>query len=1157
MKQNSLSKYLYAFLLMVFSVNIGLSQTVYENANYDFPDNPSNGKWQVGTNANGVYYGDGNHEKIIQLMPGYTKKVYLKKDIQVTDRIFIGTSLLDGEYENPKPATLEIYNGTDKDIHIYAYIYSNNNISNVLFSVWKNATLKIHGKPNAKIYLHGVNGHENGGIWNNTIWGFIESTGNIDFENVVIQDVTFSDYSYMGSYHNQKDGDTSVFKLSPWTHNIAQGEALNLGQGTTTLKNCRITNINNTRGGYASILTTFGKPLTADGNNRASNKITFENVEIDHVTQNGYCLTRRYEADILDNSPHSAGLIRFRGAWVGDFDMINCSIHDNKSTGGDCAGVVWNAIGDGASERTMPLLTIKGCKFYNNETAYDAGALKLEGRFKFDFGTNREYNEIYNNKAQRGGGVMIWGYSGGDPVTKQTINQELNESVKIYNNTATSQGGGMMINYDNSSCKLPSGMVINTTISGAQFTDNTAKWQGGGLCLNKNDTKWTTNLYLDKGSFTGNKVTNTDNGCGGGLHTWNFDINSHSNSTDWLTFDNNTSAKDGGGIFIEGTSQVTLDKLKINNCTASNYGGGIYIKNSTTSLTLKEVSITNNKSYSFGGGICSEESGALKFDKGVISGNKVTRIDNNNYGAGGGIYMRGTSLTIGEGQILSNSSDSFYGGGVYLDNSTLTINKGEISGNYARWRGGGVYAASSTFTLNDGKINNNTATNETGGGIHLIQSNFTMLGGEINGNQTGKYGGGVFFDNQASSAGGSAPRTFIFENGTISNNTAGEHGGGICIYAGNGSSNGVPQTINLNSGTISGNTAADGGGVYMNGWNMAILNIKNTNIEYNTAYVGGGVLAYYSKLHYSNGLIRYNKAIARKNSTKPETFYKINHSTNNGGNYLFCDDPNTSLSGIGGGVLLSHNAEMTIDENASSFGIYGNTAEYGGDDIMTNGVDSNSLPQIKLPDVTKMSLKDFNAGVPQSALFWAQDYIKNDTGYGNKPSNATATSTVERYRTLLAARTENIASIPSGVAYGNNQYVSVALGYKYVYVDIKKSGLKEGESAIFNIYSTKNVTDSSTPPYMQIVLTGNAAGSEVSRKIALTPGDWTVMETGWSWTYTGTSASNEKVLDNHPAIKRTIHDNPKDAERIFSFTNTKNTSVPNAEKVKVNDNMKK
>lgn len=1155
MKQNSLSKYLYAFLLMVFSVNIGLSQTVvYENANYDFPDdpdplpdNPDCGKWNVGRGKND-YYGDGNHEKIIQLMPGYTKKVYLKKNILVTDRIFIGTSLLDGEYENPKPATLEIYNGTDKDIHIYAYIYSNKNGSNVLFSVWKNATLKIHGKPNAKIYLHGVNGHENGGIWNNTIWGFIESTGNIDFENVVIQDVTFSDYSYMGSYHNQKDGDTSVFKLSPWTHNIAQGEAINLGQGTTTLKNCRITNINNTRGGYASILTTFGKPLTADGNNRASNKITFENVEVDHVTQNGYCLTRRYEADILDNSPHSAGLIRFRGAWVGDFDMINCSIHDNKSTGGDCAGVVWNAIGDGASESTMPLLTIKGCKFYNNETAYDAGALKLEGRFKFDFGTNREYNEIYNNTAQRGGGIMIWGYSGGDPVTKQTINQEFNESVKIYNNTATSQGGGMMINYDNSACKLPSGMVINTTISGAQFTDNTAKWQGGGLCLNKNDTKWTTNLYLDKGSFTGNKVTNTDNGCGGGLHTWNFDINSHSNSTDWLTFDNNTSAKDGGGIFIEGTSQVTLDKLKINNCTASNYGGGVYIKNSTTSLTLKEVSITNNKSYSFGGGICSEESGALKFDKGVISGNKVTRTDNDNHGAGGGIYMRGTSLTIGEGQILSNSSDSFNGGGVYLENSTLTMNDGKITGNYAKWRGGGVYASSSSFTLNKGAINNNTATNEWGGGLSLVCSDFIMKGGEINGNKAGGFGGGIFFDNHD---GGNKPvKTFLFENGSISNNTSGNHGGGICIYAGN-TSNGN-QTITLKSGTISGNRAADGGGIYMNGWSKDVLNIESTTIENNTAYAGGGVLIYNSTLNYNDGLIRNNRAISRDSKKAPLTMCWTNHCNNaiSGADYLRNDQPREDINGVGGGLLVSLGGKMNL--GGTQFGIYGNYAQYGGDDILSVGNDAN---KITLPDVTKMTLRDFDAGVPQSALFWAQDYINGDTGYTNKPSGSegSSVSDAKRYRDKIAEVSEHIYEIAPNKEYVK-EYVSVALGYKYVYTTVEKTGLKKGESAVINFYPSKSITQKSKP-YMQIVLTGtDDTGSKVAKTVAIPVGDWTVMETGWSWTYGGKSSTGETALDC-PAITRTLTKNSSGNDMKFSFTNTKQVKEPNAENVKVNDNM--
>ena len=431
-----------------------------------------------------------------------------------------------------------------------------------------------------------------------------------------------------------------------------------------------------------------------------------------------------------------------------------------------------------------------------------------------------------------------------------------------------------------------------------------------------------------------------------------------------------------------------------------------------------------------------------------------------------------------------------------------------------------------------------------------------MKGGEINGNEAAHYGGGVFFDNQGDDNGGKEPKTFYFENGSISNNVSRSHGGGICIYGGNGGTDAQPQTVYLKKGTISGNTAVDGGGIYMNGWNKCILDMENTTVENNTAYVGAGMLFHYSILNYNNGLIRYNRAISRAGKSAPSTMNRTRHDDSSkvgpsGSAYLQNDQPNENINGIAGGLFLGDHARSTF--SGESFGIYGNYAEYGGDDIVSIGTDNNGTV-VTLPDVSKMSLNDFKVDVPQAALFWAQDYIKNDTGYGNKPSNATATSTVERYRTLLAARTENIASIPSGVDY-REQYVSVALGYKYVYVDIKKSGLKNGESAIFNIYSTKDVTASSTP-YMQIVLTGNAAGSDVSRKIALTPGDWTVMETGWSWTYTGKSASNETVLGN-PAIKRTIPDNPSDAERIFSFTNTKNTSVPNAEKVKVNDNMKK
>ena len=1088
---------------------------------------------------------------------------------EVNNRIFVGSHL---DINQDLPSVLEIYNNTGHPVTIKANISCGNNRNgqNALFYVWQYGTLKIHGTENSPIII------DANGSSIPTRFGLIETTGTIDMEYVTIQNVTFENYGYTyggKEYNNPKDGDCAVFKLSPWTTTLAGGggDQVDYNIGTLTLKHCRITNINNMNGGYASVLTTFGDPTrdTTKGNTTKSNKITFEDVEIDHVQQNGHIKKYRYynENLIIDKDENSAGILRFRGAWLGDFEMVNCKIHDNTSTYA-CAGLLWNAIGDG--HQNIPTLTIRGCKFYNNHSDNDCGALQLEGRFTFDYGPNGEYNEIYNNTAQRGAGIRIWGYSGGDPVTAQEIKQHIGESVKIYNNTATLQGGGLMINYSNDYCTLPRGMDISTTIDGAQFTNNKAGWQGGGICLNHNYNNVIPKLYLDKGTFDGNRVEkNTDDpAVGGGLHTWNFDINRHDYSTDWCRFTNNYAEHGGGGIYIEGSSKVTLNKLEISGCTvgkddlnetANAKGGAIYISGNASQLTLKEVRITNNSSLNEGGGIYANSPISISFEKGEISGNRTRRTDNATQGAGGGIYMTGTKMTIGEGKILNNTSTSFYGGGVYMTNSTLTINNGEISNNRAKWRGGGLYVDYSTFTMNNGKINDNTAENEFGGGLSIVGSNFTMKGGEINGNKAAHYGGGIFFDNQVTEAGGNSPKTFYFENGSISNNVSGSHGGGICIYGGNGGTDAQPQTVYLKKGTISGNTAADGGGIYMNGWNKCILNMENTTVENNTAYVGAGMLFHYSILKYNNGLIRYNRAISRAGKSAPSTMARTRHDDSSkvgpsGSAYLQNDQPNENINGIAGGLFLGDHARSTFSGN--SFGIYGNYAEYGGDDIVSIGAADNGTVQVTLPDVSSMTLNDFKVGVPQAALFWAQDYINGDTGYTQyKPSNATATSTVERYRTLLAKRTENIASIPSGVAYGNNQYVSVALGYKYVYVDIKKSGLKEGESAIFNIYSTKDVTASSTP-YMQIVLTGNAAGSEVSRKIALTPGDWTVMETGWSWTYTGKSASNETVLGN-PAIKRKIHDNPSDAERIFSFTNTKNTSVPNAEKVKVNDNMKK
>ena len=159
--------------------------------------------------VNGTFVGDGGHEKILRVDRGTTQRIDLVGDVTITDRVFVGSSTTDQNTgsANPDPAVLEIYNATNHPVRIKAFVFSNKNGSNVMFSVWENAVLKIHGKPGAEIIIDGNGGvlpdhpsitDANGnvvahhpsdpdyGTWDGTRWGLIESTGTLDFQYVII-----------------------------------------------------------------------------------------------------------------------------------------------------------------------------------------------------------------------------------------------------------------------------------------------------------------------------------------------------------------------------------------------------------------------------------------------------------------------------------------------------------------------------------------------------------------------------------------------------------------------------------------------------------------------------------------------------------------------------------------------------------------------------------------------------------------------------------------------------------------------------------------------------------------------------------------------------------------------------------------------------------
>lgn len=1016
---------------------------------------PSNGDWTYNYLVN---QGESTERRINAVLDGVNasggvKTVRLTGDICIRHSVFIGLSTNDNT-----PTTLVIENATDNDIHIWDDLDNPNDGSGadrfgVMFSVWENNTLIIKGDPDGngkgRIMIEGNANHRS----LVTDYGLLESTGNLELYDVVVENVLFNET-------NARAGECSVLKIHPW-YNLENGWTYE--QGWTKLHNVEICNIT-MPGGVGAAMYCYLITQNKTANTRERCTITMGNVNIHNVTQG--------DTSIDGNG----GIVRFRGDWVGNLNMTNVTFKDCTS-GASCAGVYWNALG----RNTEPCeMTVNGCRFENcraTGSGQNAGAMLIEGRCRF---TGAQTRFINNSCTQFGGGLYIHNYNSTDhPQVGESFSYDIGDNVYFEGNSAL-HGGGMAIYIDDKST-LPDGTSFLVNINGATFNNNIATQEGGAIKINlgTSSKNYPLSLNLNSGNFTGNKATGDSgsNGDGGAIYSWR------------------------GNVAY--SPSISADaKCSFTGNSANRSGSALYINSSTFSLKTAE-----------------------------IYGNTTAKND-------GAIYLVNSSMTMDNGTIHNNHSAG-YGGGAFINNSTLYIKEGEICNNTADWRGGGIYiTANSSFNLENGKINGNTATKEYGGGVCVYGSTFTMGNGEINNNTAGSNGGGVYYDND----GGNDGKSFSFSGGSISGNKSGGFGGGVCIYTGNKSG----CSFNLTGGNISNNHAEAGGGCYFNAWSTYTVNLTNTNVESNTAYMGGGVLMYNGYLHYKNGIISNNRALSRPGSTKPTTMYQVNHCNWDGSK----DIVNTDLSGIGGGLCATW-GRITFDMTDGKFGIYGNIAEYGADDIFANAKDS----QVNLPAPTSMTVTGFD--VPTSALFWAQDYIVDDTNYDKKPAAAPTIASPKRYRTMALNLDTQLkdAYIPAGTY---SEYICVALGHSYLPIFIKKTGLKVGETAIINLYH-KDISDfTSEKPYLQVPITNRTTtdGAEVSRTVYVSPGDWTLVESTWGWSYSGTAEGDgATTIKGCPAIKRlNLVTSSDEKARTFNFVNTKKTTnIEHNEDIKKND----
>jgi hypothetical protein len=243
---------------------------------------------------------------------------------------------------------------------------------------------------------------------------------------------------------------------------------------------------------------------------------------------------------------------------------------------------------------------------------------------------------------------------------------------------------------------------------------------------------------------------------GGGIFVTQATLNINS-----TTISNNTGLN-GGGIYAEQGSVLTVFSCTISNNSAAD-GGGLHIRNSQ--IFLNDNVILSNTA-TLGGGFF----GHLISSASTILGNSIRSNAATN---GGGLYFEsGGTQTIQNSDISSNSAR--YGGGLYLDQSTnAKLISSTMFANIAS-NGAGAYAGAGAFlTLSSSTVANNQSNNSQGdarigGGIYT-QSLLNLINSTVSGNSAagingGMSAGGIFIDELV-------PNGKIV-NSTITNNSA-------------------------------------------------------------------------------------------------------------------------------------------------------------------------------------------------------------------------------------------------------------------------------------------------------------------------------------------------------------------------------------------------
>lgn len=328
-------------------------------------------------------------------------------------------------------------------------------------------------------------------------------------------------------------------------------------------------------------------------------------------------------------------------------------------------------------------LTLKKCAVTKNESSDGGGGIQFDGEklivedseisgnigdpggiwvMEDSAQTKIKNSNIKNNVARSGGGLKLAGES--------TI-----EGCDISGNKAESSvGGGLILAFNNKSCK-----IINSKIS-----NNTAGENGGGIYINGGTLSLESSAEINL-----NKAKNG----GGAIYasceysTITVNIGEKDDSDDVLIEQNK--AKRGGAFYGADNARFVMNAGKVSgNYSTGNIpehgGGAMFIwggDSNYSTFTMNGGEIIGNMAKSGGAGGAvhiddgSGKNAAFIMTGGLLSGNKAADEKGNGSKLGGAIYVKkGGKIKLGGSAVIAVSDESDSCNDIYLgNNQTITI----------------------------------------------------------------------------------------------------------------------------------------------------------------------------------------------------------------------------------------------------------------------------------------------------------------------------------------------------------------------------------------------------------------------------------------------------------------------------------------------------